>query len=243
MLHRVLVWLDSTEQNKLIAAVFLLILGWLLRDVLPHVWRLGVTLAAWIGKQIGGRFGFRYFEKSYLDWLLTELSELKLPGIVSAESSKKPKLDQVFVSIRFGEQQNRFSAAEAASAVVAEMEKRRGKVDRCVLRALQRDIDQSSGDERKDAERIILNYLARRRRSKLVALLIQQFRKRDLPTPTEETLLQEFFQTYHATVKPSAEYAAILLRKALRDQQRLAILGSPGAGKTTLLSIHRIGVR
>ena len=235
MWQRILLWTDKTDTNKLTAAIVLLLLGVLLREVLPYFFRHAVRFLLWLGKHAGGRLGYYHFQRRYLDWVVTELSELKLAGIVSVDSAKKPKLDQVFVSLRVGEEEGRLSAIEAARAVVEELQRTKGKLDRSVIRALKRDIDQAAPNERKDAEAIIIDYLVHRDRAKLAALLLRQFKKGDLPAPSEETILQDFLQARHSSSQPSAEYAAILLRKILRDYQRLAILGSPGAGKTTLL--------
>jgi hypothetical protein len=91
-------WIDSLigwlNENRL-AAVVTLVLGIVLRDLIPYLWRSAGKALVWIGKHIGGEFGFIYFERTYLNWLVTELRELKLAGIVSSDASKKPKLEQV----------------------------------------------------------------------------------------------------------------------------------------------------
>jgi hypothetical protein len=127
MLRTILQWLGKTDANKAVAALVLLVAGVLLRDLLPYLFQQFLRLLRWVGKKLGGRLGYRYLEKSYLNWLVTELRELKLAGIVGADASKKPKLEQVFVSLRVGEQEGHFSAVEAALAVADEIKRRKAR--------------------------------------------------------------------------------------------------------------------
>jgi len=138
MLQKILLWLEKADQNKVSAALVLLVSGVLLRDLLTYLFQRFLQLLRWIGKKLGGRLGYRYLEKAYLNWLVTELRELKLAGIVGADAAKKPKLEQVFVSLRVGEQEGRFSAVEAALAVADEIRKKRGKISSSVIRGLER---------------------------------------------------------------------------------------------------------
>jgi len=118
ILQRLTDWLNKNNENKLWAAIITVVLGVILRDLIPYTWRLIGKGLAWVGKHIGGKFGFNYFEKTYLNWLVTELRELKLAGIVSTDATKKPKLEQVFVSLRVGDQQDRSSILEITQAVL-----------------------------------------------------------------------------------------------------------------------------
>jgi hypothetical protein len=233
MWQRIWLWLD---QNKLVAGTVLLLAGVVLRDLLPYIWRLVVNLMTWIGKKLGGRLGYRHLEKNYLNWLVTELRELKLTGIVSADTTKKPRLEQVFVSLRVGEQEGRFSAVEAAVALADEIKRRKGKIHPFIIRGLKRDLEQAPAAERKDAERILTAQLMRYRSFGSWQRFVRRIFGRPTPVPiSEERLLQDFLESRHTDGNPSSEYAAILLHKVVRDQSRIAILGSPGAGKTTLL--------
>jgi NACHT domain len=234
MLQKILLWLEKADQNKVIAALVLLVSGVVLRDLLPYLFQRFLQLLRWIGKKLGGRLGYRYLEKAYLNWLVTELRELKLAGIVGADAAKKPKLEQVFVSLRVGEQEGRFSAVGAALAVADEIRKKRGKISSSVVRGLKHDLEQATVAERKDAERILLSHLKRFRANRFLHLFHWFSRKTNIVT-SEEHLLEKFLNVDHADFGASSDYAAILLHKTLRDQPRIAILGAPGAGKTTLL--------
>lgn len=67
------------------------------------VWRLLCRLSSKLARMMGGRLACREFERRYLDWVVTQNRELKLTGVVSYDESKKPQLEQVFVSLRMGE--------------------------------------------------------------------------------------------------------------------------------------------
>jgi HEAT repeat protein len=234
MLHRVLEWIEKTDQNKLIAALTLLVVGILLRDLLPYLLRQCFQLARWIGKKLGGRLSYRYIEKNYLNWLVTELRELKLAGVVGADAAKKPKLEQVFVSLRIGEQESRFSVIQAAQAIADEIDRTKGRVRGSIVRGLKRDLEQATPVERKDAERILASHLRRFSSSKLL-LTFRRLRGNKNEVIPEEVLVQKFLSSGEPDAGTSSDYAAVLLHKTLNDFPRLAILGAPGAGKTTLL--------
>ncbi|PYU28573.1 MAG: hypothetical protein DMG32_02250, partial [Acidobacteria bacterium] len=189
---------------------------------------------AWVGKHIGGKFGFNYFEKTYLNWLVTELRELKLAGIVSTDATKKPKLEQVFVSLRVGDQQDRSSILEITQAVIEDLRHHR-KAEPGIILALRREFESAPPSERKDAEHLLRSFLSSRVSVwKKAAALIPQLRPR--PGDAETQIADEFFGPIEEFPNASpSDLAAVLFRKILRDQARIAILGVPGSGKTTLL--------
>lgn len=90
--------------NKLAIAIVSAFLGVILTKLIPFLWAFVSKMIFKLGKMMGGRFAYREFEKRYLDWVVTELRELKLTGIVSYDDAKKPQLEQVFVSLQVGEQ-------------------------------------------------------------------------------------------------------------------------------------------
>src|SRR5438270_3704361 len=96
--------LEQYKENKLVIGLAGIILGAILTKLLPALWSLLHTIATWIGRKIGGRFAYSDFEKNYLDWVVTEHRELKLTGIVTTDEAKKPKLEQVFVSLQIAKQ-------------------------------------------------------------------------------------------------------------------------------------------
>jgi hypothetical protein len=156
-LQRLAEWLNKNNENKVLAAIVTVVLGVILRDLIPYIWRTAVRVLIWVGKHIGGRFGFRYFEKTYLSWLVTELGELKLAGIVSTDVTKKPRLEQVFISLRVGAQQDKLSMPELTQAVVEDLRRHR-KIDIGLLVALRREFESAPPLERKDAEQILQSF-------------------------------------------------------------------------------------
>jgi HEAT repeat protein len=234
-LQRLAEWLDKNNENKLLAAIVTVVLGVILRDLVPYLWNVMGKFLIWGGKHIGGRFGFRYFEKTYLSWLVTELGELKLAGIVSTDVAKKPRLEQVFISLRVGEQQDKLSLPELTQAVIEDLRRHR-KSDFGLLAALQREFEAAPALERKDAEQILHSFLSSRINplEKWLGLVIRRFRSG--PGDAADGVVERFFgQANRMPGSPSADLAAVLFRKTLRDQSRIAILGAPGSGKTTLL--------
>lgn len=74
----------------------------ILMKYLPYLLSLLTRLLALLGRLVGGRFAYRDFEARYLNWLVADLRELRLTGIVSYDQAKKPQLEQVFVSLCLG---------------------------------------------------------------------------------------------------------------------------------------------
>ncbi len=98
--------LQQYGDNKLFIAIAAAVVGAVLTKLIPTLWRWLHSFVLWIGKIAGGRFAYHDFQKRYLDWVVTEHRELKLTGIVTSDDAKKPKLEQVFVSLRVGRQRD-----------------------------------------------------------------------------------------------------------------------------------------
>lgn len=79
------------------------IIGAILTKLVPFLFHLAEVLFSRLGRMIGGRFAYREFRKHYLNWIVTELRELRLTGIVSYDDTKKPQLEQVYVSLSLDE--------------------------------------------------------------------------------------------------------------------------------------------
>jgi hypothetical protein len=118
--------LQQYGDNKLVIAIVSAFLGVVLTKLIPFLWGLVGKMFLKCGKMIGGRFAYREFEKRYLDWIVTELRELRLTGIVSYDDAKKPQLEQVFVSLQVGEQRERSSSADTLETAVREVYKTYG---------------------------------------------------------------------------------------------------------------------
>jgi hypothetical protein len=58
-------------------------------------------------RAISAKLSAEAFEKSYLDWAVINLRDLKLTGIISTDETKRPRLEQVFTSLTFAEQRDR----------------------------------------------------------------------------------------------------------------------------------------
>jgi energy-coupling factor transporter ATP-binding protein EcfA2 len=193
-----------------------------------------------VGRRIGGRFAFRYFERTYLDWLVTQLRELKLTGIVSNDTAKKPKLEQVFVSLRMGGERNSISFMECTIAVCNEI-RRNPRRRRALLEALKMDLERASSDQRKEAEEYIARSIKEKKHRAalgpnfadlLGALLL---RSAFLGRLTRSMAMNLSMEGISDGESSEGAYASTLFNQILHDNQRLAILGSPGSGKSTLL--------
>ena len=149
----------------MIAGILLLVLGAILKDFLPFAWRGFTGVCAWLGRRIGGRFAFRYFERTYLDWLVTQLRELKLTGIVTSDATKKPRLEQVFVTLRMGGEKDEVSFMDCAVAVCNEI-RRNPRKGGSLLEALRRDLERAPAEQRKEAEEYIARSVKDKKLSK-----------------------------------------------------------------------------
>jgi len=234
MLQHFLNWLNQNNENKAIAGLILVIIGALLKELVPLAFGALGKLLLFFGRLIGGRVGFRYFERLYLNWLVTELRELKLTGIASADASKKPTLEQVFVSLRIAEQRGLSSPVQTTLAIVDDM-KRRRTLDHSLIRELKRDLELATPALRKDAEQILASYLLSRRKH---IRRILTFFKRSKAVLSDNAVIESVLSDHDDApdaATDSTDYGGALLRKILSDEKRIAILGTPGAGKTTLL--------
>ena len=56
------------------------------------------NLVSSLGGRIGGRLAYKHIEKKYLNWVVLQYQDLNLTGIIG--SDEKPRLEQVFISLR-----------------------------------------------------------------------------------------------------------------------------------------------
>ena len=230
------------DSKTVVAGILLLVLGAILKDFLPFAWRGFIGVCAWLGRRIGGRFAFRYFERTYLDWLVTQLRELKLTGIVTSDATKKPRLEQVFVTLRVGGEKDEVSFMDCAVAVCNEI-RRNPRKGGSLLEALRRDLERAPAEQRKEAEEYITRSVKHKKISKGLRFLsifatlppvirhsrsFHQFGRSILFRMSTDRM----FSDHSAN---ESDYLNTLFNQTLRENRRLAILGSPGSGKSTLL--------
>ncbi len=233
-------FLTKLDPKKAIVPFLLLLAGALLNKFVPFAWHAVVTAFTWIGRRVGGRFAFRYFERTYLDWLVTQLRELKLTGIVTTDAAKKPRLEQVFVSLRMGGERDGISFMECAIAVCNEIKRNPSKRRRLVA-ALKRDLERASLEQRKEAEEYIERSI---KEGKIAKKLTTSIASSAMPLLGYLSSLGRFTRSGFVRMSVDlfsdgdvneSEYLSTLFNQTLRDNQRLAVLGSPGSGKSTLL--------
>ena len=222
-------WAQIYDDHKqLIIPLAAAIAGAILTKLLPAVWASLRRFGRFLGRLAGGRLAFRSFQGKYLNWLVIDQRELKLTGIVSSEESKKPRLEQVFVSLRVAAQKSKNS--EARTERIPEVwEWVETWNDLHELLVLHHDL---TGED--------VPMAAFRRRRRLFRKTQRAALKRSLNADPPSAVIAENDAvrswldsltglSLHDTL------ADFQLRRVVRDEQRFAILGSPGAGKTTLL--------
>ena len=72
--------------------------GWIISNVSPTLRHHASNLFSYFGKKFGGRLAFKSIRKSYLNWLIYKTQDLNLTGLIG--SGDKPKLEQIFISLR-----------------------------------------------------------------------------------------------------------------------------------------------
>jgi hypothetical protein len=76
-------WLKEPRNFAIFAAIVGAFAGTILTKLVPFLFNACSKMISAVARRLGGRFAFRSFQKTYLDWIVTELRELKLTGIVS----------------------------------------------------------------------------------------------------------------------------------------------------------------
>ena len=205
---------DYPAVGPIIGAVLTLIGVYLI----PYLWRNAARAIAWLGGKLSGRYKRREFEKLYLDWLITSLQDLRLAGVVPSEdASKRPRLEQVFISLHVAEQSPEGPSREDIDFISER-----------ILAAQTVPLDRTD--------------IAGRLRAHLASmdeLTLREMRHALIRRPSADNvdLMREVIadslsrsQTPRESSDPSEH-----LKKILREHMRIAILGVPGSGKSSLL--------
>ena len=102
-------WALVFYKNDKELAIFLMgAIGWgISSKVLPIIYGKLLKLITFIGKKIGGRLGFKSIREAYLNWLVYKTEDLNLTGIIG--TGEKPKLEQIFLSLRIVNEQEKLS--------------------------------------------------------------------------------------------------------------------------------------
>ena len=96
------------KNDKELAIFFMGAIGWgISSKVLPIIYGKSLKLITFIGKKIGGRLGFKSIREAYLNWLVYKTEDLNLTGIIG--TGEKPKLEQIFLSLRIVNEQEKSS--------------------------------------------------------------------------------------------------------------------------------------
>jgi NACHT domain len=225
---KLITWLQLHEDDKLLLVIVSGLLGAVLMKLFPAIWAAARRLSVLIGKAAGGRFAFRHFQHQYLNWLVTEAQELKLAGIVTTDAAKKPRLEQVFLSIKMA----RSGGAEATSGATGEL------TDFGTVRTW-RDVkeliklDPRGRGEANEAlpKEISLPGSIEARALRLLRWL-SRTRITTIDRPEQQQVRDWLARHGHLLERG---IGAFQLRRLLRNYNKVAILGGPGAGKTTLL--------
>jgi HEAT repeat protein/energy-coupling factor transporter ATP-binding protein EcfA2 len=231
--------LEQYKDNKLVIGLAGVILGAILTKFLPALWSALRTTVTWFGRKIGGRFAYSDFERNYLDWTVTEHRELKLTGIVTTDEAKKPKLEQVFVSLQIAKQR---MADSVLDTEIGDLNLQ-GTIP--TWGQLREILNLQAGlakdrSEKKSIKTLIRNTIEFTIKSKITHLkALYNKVAHNLKVPVQfvvennEAKRLKWIKTNKNAFHDSI--GDFQLRNILKNQRRIAILGAPGSGKTTLL--------
>lgn len=222
---------EKYGESKLLIVLVTALATAILTKLLPYLWSQASKFISWIGGLLGGRLAFRGFRQRYLDWVITELKELKLTGIVAQDTQKKPQLEQVFVSLRVGTQREdvdewRTRLRELLSGrpsyeplYLKELARQYERIARFSSRERKLKVDLRAAEQRlSELDTRVANF--RHLRSNAI-----KHGKLDVGEETSYKSVPQL-ETLDATQQ---------LTQILSENERIAILGTPGAGKTTIL--------
>jgi HEAT repeat protein len=249
-------WLKQYGTIAVVSAIAGAIATAILTKLIPYLWTQGGNLISKLGKAIGGSFAYHEFEKKYLDWVVTELRELKLTGIVTNDDSKKPLLEQVFVSLSVGKE--KFLSRDKPDVVVNErvteyLDKLYETSYEWIVTETESlqvqltrnlEISKSLRASREFLESAELHLRERGLRERIRYAISKFLVNIDSETPVlgvlARTLLRNLIARQGKDTLSELIYkldfsSTEQIQQLLKEHNRIAILGAPGSGKTTFL--------
>jgi len=248
--------LEKYSTNKLVLIIVSAAAGALLTKFLPFCWENLRRAMLFLFKRVGGSFLFRNFEKQYLDWVVTELRQLRLAGIVSHDDTRRPQLEQVFVSLSVRKEKDHIQTQDVID-VLERIIRGYGAVPS--VRELIDNLYQQFGSFRPSLIEEVKEFFWTLSVPRLYELTwlsgtkcigippLGRLQIKKMPTFLMRMLnwikekeiredLEELMRSWHAIQKQlitrdESEH----LRRVLFKNRHLALLGGPGSGKTTLL--------
>lgn len=222
---RVIEWIFKVLDSKAGVGIVGALAGAVLMKYLPSTLTALANAGLYVIRRFSRTAAHRDFRNTYLDWLVTEHRELKLAGVVTADESKKPTLEQVFVSLDVGKQ----TATSARDLEVPHIQSRAGLIirtwnDFAEALELHRNSALARHPDYKHWVRLCQRQIWHRRR------LLTSLDLSEVDTADIAAWLRD-----HRDALDSELLTELQLRKVLRSMPRIAILGAPGSGKTTLL--------
>ena len=107
MIDKIIEWLtdfyaNNKELSIAVAGVLVgAIISWIFNKLGPWMLNQLRNFIGWIGGIIGGHFAYARIQSKYLNWVVLQTQDLNLTGIIS--TGEKPKLEQIFISLKMVE--------------------------------------------------------------------------------------------------------------------------------------------
>ena len=95
------------SDKELVIGITGVVVGWILSKLLPAIFSYFSKFITLMGKKLGGRLSHKSTREAYLNWLVYKTQDLNLTGIIG--SGEKPKLEQIFISLRIVKEQDKIS--------------------------------------------------------------------------------------------------------------------------------------
>jgi energy-coupling factor transporter ATP-binding protein EcfA2 len=108
-------WLaEFYKQNKELSLVLVSLLGGaLLTKLVPTLYAQIKRLIFTLGRRAGGRLAYRAIQNDYLNWVVLQNQDLNLTGIIGL--GQKPKLEQIFISLKLSKSGSKDTDHEQSS--------------------------------------------------------------------------------------------------------------------------------